>query len=161
MLDYDAPDLNDWPVEVTWFKDEGIWAIYPQLFGTFDFSDGSQGDIYFLGGQTSEEGFSLYTNVPIAIGGHDENGAKIVIGYSDEENGINVSLMGHFVVVDGQPYFWEDPAIYPYFPLTVTATEVPASRNAVAKKHEGVQKLTQMPRVFKTRSYGVSGGILY
>lgn len=133
MYGFDAADLGyDFPVEVTWIADYNIWTIYPQQFGTLNFDDGSSGELYFLGGQQSETGFALYTDVPTCIGGFDENGNRVVIGYSDEEAGVNMTLMCHFVVIDGQPFFWEEPALIPTFPMTITAAEAAPAAKAKA-----------------------------
>lgn len=136
MYGFDAADLGyDFPVEVTWLADYNIWTIYPQQFGTLNFDDGSSGELYFLGGQQSEKGFSLYTDVPTCIGGFDENGNRVVIGYSDEESGVNMTLMSHFVVIDEQPFFWEDPALIPTFPMTITAAEATPATAPKATTH--------------------------
>lgn len=156
MFGYDAPELSDHPVEVQWMQDNGIWAIYPQNFGTFSFTDGSEGDIYFLGGQQGEQGFSLYTDAPACIGGMDADGNRIVIGFSDEESGINMTLMAHFVVIGGTPYFWAEPATIPMFPLAVTP-EVETSSLSVEKNiARWTSKKTMLPKPFKAYDFNKS-----
>ena len=136
MFGFDAPDLDAYPVEVTWMADYEMWVIYPQNFGTFTFTDNSQGDIYFLGGQQGEKGFSLYTDVPVCLGGFDAEGNRLVVGYSDEESGINMTLMSHFVVIGGTPYFWAEPETLPWFPMSITAatqTSALSTEKAITK----------------------------
>ena len=152
MFGFDAPELDAYPVEVTWMEEDGIWAIFPQNFGTFTFDDGSKGDIYFLGGQVTEEGkFSLYTDVPICVGGMTGDGSRVVMGYADEENGISISLMSHFVVISGQPYFWAETATIPWFPMAITPA---ASTSAVSAKDIKVtSKKALLPKPFKAYDF--------
>ena len=150
MFGFDAPELDAYPVEVTWMEEYGIWAIYPQNFGTFEFTDGSKGDIYFLGGMLTEEGFSLYTDAPACVGVM-ENGNRYVLGYENEENGISMSLMSHFVVIGGTPYFWAETETLPWFPMAVTPA---ASTSAVSAKDIRVtSKKALLPKPFKAYDF--------
>lgn len=153
MFGFDAPELDAYPVEVTWMEEDGIWAIFPQNFGTFTFEDDTKGDIYFLGGQVTEEGkFSLYTDVPICVGGMTEDGSRVVMGYADEENGISISLMSHFVVMSGQPYFWADTSTIPWFPMQITPAAA-TSAVSVDKDIRWTSKKTMLPKPFKAYDF--------
>ena len=46
-----------------------------------------------------------------------------------------MTLMCHFVVVDGTPFFWEDPALIPTFPMTITAAEATPATAPKATTH--------------------------
>ena len=133
MYGFDAADLGyDYPVEVTWLADYDLWAIYPQEGGEVYFDDGTSGDLLFLGAQQTAEGYSLITDAAICIGGFDENGNRVVMGNADEESGLNITLMSHFVVMKNIPYFWEDPTLLPTFPMTITAAEAAPAAKAKA-----------------------------
>lgn len=148
LYGWDGNDLDEYPVEVSWEADYGLWTIYPQNFGTFEFQDGSKGDIYFLGGQENEQGFSLYTDVPACMGFVAEDGSYNVLGFADEESGIDMTLMCHFVVIDGTPYFWNDPAAVPRFPITVTPAEATASTRSAKKEFKTSKHLShKLPKV--------------
>ena len=148
LYGWDGNDLDEYPVEVSWEADYGLWTIYPQNFGTFEFQDGSKGDIYFLGGQENEQGFSLYTDVPACMGFVAEDGSYNVLGFADEESGIDMTLMCHFVVIDGTPYFWNDPAAVPTFPITVTPAEATASTRSAKKEFKTSKHLShKLPKV--------------
>ena len=136
MRGYDAAILADYdydcPVTVDWLADYGFWVIYPQgPLGTIDYEDGSSGELYFFGIQ----GQSL-VNGPICMGLVDDNGDRIVVGYSDEENGINVEYMCHFIVEGEYAYPFADPEkiTIPRFPLTMTAAS--AAPTAMAKAND-------------------------
>lgn len=142
-------DMTQIPVEVTWLAEDGIWVIYPQSFGTYTIdNEGTEGDIYFLGAQETEQGYTMYTDAPVCLGGPTENGL-ISIGYSDEENGIDMQLMSYFVVIGGTPYFWDSIDLCPSFPITITPATEAASTRSVEKEYKSVAKFTQTPRVFK------------
>ena len=136
MRGYDAAILADfdydYPVKVTWLADYGFWTIYPQgPLGTINYTDGSTGELYFFGIQ----GQSL-VDAPICIGTFDDNGNRVVIGYSDENSGINVEYMCHFTVEGKQAYPFEDPELIPRFPLVMTAAEAAPTAKAKAKTND-------------------------
>lgn len=151
MYGWDGNDLDFIPVEVTWMADYEIWTIYPQNFGEFEFSDGSLGTIYFLGAQQGEQGWSLYTDAPTCMAGHLEDGSKAVIGYSDEEAGLAMDVMCHFVVFGSTPYFWNDIDLIPTFPITVTPAA--ATKAVSVKEAKGVQSFAKMPKVLKMADF--------
>ncbi len=154
MYGYDGNDLDFIPVEVTWMADYGLWTIYPQNFGDFEFDDGSIGTIYFLGGMQAEEGFSLYTDVPACLGGTLEDGSKAIYGYAIEEEGIEMTLMCHFVVMGGTPYFWNDPTAIPTFPIVVTEGAATASKSMSAvKTSKRINRFTNMPKFLKASDF--------
>lgn len=135
MRGYDAAILADfdydYPVKVTWLADYGFWTIYPQgPIGTINYTDGSTGELFFLGVQ----GQSLILDQPLCIGTFDENGNRVVIGYSDENSGINVEYMCHFTVEGEKAYPFENPELIPRFPLVMTAAE--AAPTAMAKAND-------------------------
>ena len=154
MYGYDGNDLDFIPVEVSWIAEYGIWTIYPQNFGEFEFADGSVGTIYFLGGMETEKGFSLYTDVPTCLGGTLDDGSMVVYGYSVEEEGIAMSLMCHFVVIDGSPFFWADPAEIPTFPISVTPGAATAAKSmAVVKDSKKISTFSKMPKALKVSDF--------
>lgn len=149
MFGWDAPEFKDWPVEVTWIAEVGMWAIYPQDLGPVTFDGGTSGELYFMGVQVGENGnATIHPDIPICIGGVDEEGTHVVMGFSDEENGVALTFMAHFVVVDNYPYIWGDPAIYPCFPLVATQTSTRANSLSDKKSYRSVQKLPGIFREF-------------
>lgn len=144
------------PTEVTWFEEDGMWAIMPQEFGTYTIDEqGTQANIYFLGAQKDEEGYSIYTDVPVCVGIEAE-GQRIAVGYSDEEEGLAIELMSYFAVINNKPYFWDEIELLPTFPITITeAAAAPAERPAAQPK-TAERKFTskRCPKFLPAKTFG-------
>ncbi len=111
---------------VEWYQEEGIWAIYTENFGIYQFN---QGYGYILSSATYDYNGNTYyvvgTDVPLCYLHVTENGEYKAIGYQEElEDGtvIKLSYM-HYIA-----YFGEDSYGYmvtpeegwPTFPITIT-----------------------------------------
>ena len=158
MSGYEGPDTNGLNVIVDWVQEEGIWVIYNQELGTYDFGASGEGTIWFTGEGTKEE---IYlSELPICLGGTFEDGSFGAIGYETElefEDGstmpYNVATMLYLVYlpeIGGQLSYITTTyeTGYPTFPMTFT----PAIKTNSTKEFKGGKKTLNplAPKTFKT-----------
>ncbi len=145
MSGYEGDDAAGLNVTVNWMEEEGIWVIYNQMLGTFNFGSYGNGDVWFLGEGETED---IYlSEVPICIGGTLEDGSLEAYGYEEEyelEDGTPMSYK--VVTMEYLAYLTDHGQLsyitstfetgYPTFPMTFTKTETKsASTDFVVRKH--------------------------
>lgn len=146
-------NIPDLPVEVTWMEDLGMWVIFTKLLAQANFGSMGDGDVWFVG----NDGVYLYPveEVPVCIGGSLEDGTRICIGYSEEDEETGEILVefayAHYIAdIAGSYYTISDTEVWPEFPITITpAEETAASTKAASVEAKSVQMFTNTPRVFK------------
>ena len=145
MSGYEGDEAAGLDVTVNWLEEDGIWVIYNQMLGTFNFGSYGNGDIWFLG--AGEAGDSYLSEVPICIGGTLEDGSLAAYGYEEEYELEDGTPMSYKVVsMEYLAYLTDYGQLsyitstyetgYPTFPMTFTKTETKsASTDFVVRKH--------------------------
>lgn len=148
---------GDLPVEVLWDGENQVWAAMIQNIGTFDFQDGSVGDIWFAA-YDAEGYFYPVENIPAFLGGFDQEGNRIAIGYEPEgEDGEPVPFVLAGYVIDFGAEGWArftDPATGPSFPITITPATT-ATTSSV-KEFKGSKKMINPFAPKKYQTYSIS-----
>ena len=170
MTGYEGPDAEGLDVTVNWIEEEGCWAIYNQMLGTYNFGQYGPGDVWFLGEGEDE---SIYLNeLPICIGGMFEDGSLGAIGYEETyelEDGTPMTYK--VVVMEYLAYLTEHDQLsyltgtyqtgYPTFPLTFT----PATKATMhsVKEFKGVKKAFNplAPNTFKAYDFNKSAKVSF
>ena len=170
MTGYEGPDAEGLDVTVNWIEEEGCWAIYNQMLGTYNFGQYGPGDVWFLGKGEDE---SIYLNeLPICIGGMFEDGSLGAIGYEETyelEDGTPMTYK--VVVMEYLAYLTEHDQLsyltgtyqtgYPTFPLTFT----PATKATMhsVKEFKGVKKAFNplAPNTFKAYDFNKSAKVSF
>ena len=170
MTGYEGPDAEGLDVTVNWIEEEGCWAIYNQMLGTYNFGQYGPGDVWFLGEGEDE---SIYLNeLPICIGGMFEDGSLGAIGYEETyelEDGTPMTYK--VVVMEYIAYLTEHDQLsyltgtyqtgYPTFPLTFT----PATKATMhsVKEFKGVKKAFNplAPNTFKAYDFNKSAKVSF
>ena len=170
MTGYEGPDAEGLDVTVNWMEEEGCWAIYNQMLGTYNFGQYGPGDVWFLGEGEDE---SIYLNeLPICIGGMFEDGSLGAIGYEETyelEDGTPMTYK--VVVMEYIAYLTEHDQLsyltgtyqtgYPTFPLTFT----PATKATMhsVKEFKGVKKAFNplAPNTFKAYDFNKSAKVSF
>ena len=147
MTGYEGPDAEGLDVTVDWFEEDGIWAIYNQNLGTYNFGQYGNGDIWFLG--EGEEGDIYLSEVPICMGGTFEDGSLGAVGYEETfelEDGTPMTYK--VVTMEYLAYLTDHGQLsyitgtyetgYPTFPMVFT----PATKASTAstKEFKGMKK---------------------
>ena len=149
MSGYEGDDAAGLDVIVNWLEEDGIWVIYNQKIGTFDFGQYGPGDVWFLGEGENED---IYlSEVPICIGGTLEDGSLAAYGYEESfelEDGtpmtykvVTMEYLVYLPEAGGQLSYITGTyeTGYPTFPMTFTpatkATTCSVSEFKPAKKH--------------------------
>lgn len=136
-------------ISVEWVAEENMWVIYTTNYGTFDFGNNMNGDVYVLG----NDGQYIYPveGLPICAGLMDENGNRVCYGYSEElEDGTTISISYMLFIADiaGQYYLLSETEEWPTFPITITpASKATKSADAEIKS---VQTFANAPHTLKT-----------
>ena len=156
MTGYEGDDAAGLDVTVNWVEEQGIWAIYNQNLGTYDFGQYGKGDIWFLG--EGEEGDIYLSEVPICIGGTFEDGSLGAVGYEETfelEDGTPMTYK--VVTMEYLAYLTDHGQLsyitgtyetgYPTFPMVFT----PATKASTAstKEFKGAQKMFKGLEAFK------------
>lgn len=144
----------DLPVEVLWDAENGIWAAMIQNLGTYEFEGGENGDIWFV----AFEGKNFYPveDIPAILGGYNEDGTRIAIGYEPQDESGNTIVFdkaGFVASIGGSWYTITGVKDFPTYPITITpATK--ATQHSV-KEFKGSKKTYNpfAPKTFKT--YGL------
>ena len=154
LAGWEGPESEGLDIKVEWMADYGIWVIYAQSFGTYNFGPDGNGEIWLT--PESKDGY-IYPaeDIPACMGGMTEDGQMVVEGYSEElEDGSVVEMATMLYLVkleaDGQYYGITSVKEWPTFPLTVTpATK--ATTNAVKEFKGGKKTLNPFAaKTFKT-----------
>ena len=170
MTGYEGPDAEGLDVTVNWMEEEGCWAIYNQMLGTYNFGQYGPGEVWFLGEGEDE---SIYlSELPICIGGMFEDGSLGAIGYEETyelEDGTPMTYK--VVVMEYIAYLTEHDQLsyltgtyqtgYPTFPLTFT----PATKATMhsVKEFKGVKKAFNplAPNTFKAYDFNKSAKVSF
>ena len=147
--------FGDLEVEVEWDATNQIWAAMIQNLGTFEFQGGKTGDIWFAA-YDAEGYFYPVDGIPAFLGGYDEEGNRVAVGYAPQDNSGNTIdfVMAGYVIDFGADQYGvlSDPTTLLTFPVTITpATK--ATTNAVKEFKGGKKTLNPLaPKTFKTFS---------
>ena len=147
--------FGDLGVVVEWDATNQIWAAMIQNLGTFEFQGGKTGDIWFAA-YDAEGYFYPVDGIPAFLGGYDEEGNRVAVGYAPQDNSGNTIdfVMAGYVIDFGQNQYGvlSDPEELLTFPVTITpATK--ATTNAVKEFKGGKKTLNPLaPKTFKTFS---------
>jgi hypothetical protein len=147
--------FGDLGVVVEWDATNQIWAAMIQNLGTFEFQGGKTGDIWFAA-YDAEGYFYPVDGIPAFLGGYDEEGNRVAVGYAPQDNSGNTIdfVMAGYVIDFGADQYGvlSDPTTLPTFPITITpATK--ATTYAVKEFKGGKKTLNPLaPKTFKTFS---------
>lgn len=147
--------FGDLGVVVEWDATNQIWAAMIQNLGTFEFQGGKTGDVWFAA-YDAEGYFYPVDGIPAFLGGYDEEGNRVAVGYAPQDNSGNTIdfVMAGYVIDFGQNQYGvlSNPEELLTFPVTITpATK--ATTNAVKEFKGGKKTLNPLaPKTFKTFS---------
>ena len=147
--------FDDLGVVVEWDATNQIWAAMIQNLGTFEFQGGKTGDIWFAA-YDAEGYFYPVDGIPAFLGGYDEEGNRVAVGYAPQDNSGNTIdfVMAGYVIDFGADQYGvlSDPTKLLTFPVTITpATN--ATTYAVKEFKGGKKTLNPLaPKTFKTFS---------
>lgn len=151
MSGWEGPDSEGLDVEVTWMEEDGIWVIYAQSFGTYNFGSSGNGEIWFV----PNDGKYIYPaeGIPACLGGYDEEGNRLAIGYSEEtEDGvISMVYMQYIAKIGDSFYRITDAETWPTFPISITAT-TKASQQSVSE-FKGGKKTMNNPFSYNAKTF--------
>ena len=150
LAGWEGPESEGLDIKVEWMADYGIWVIYAQSFGTYNFGPSGNGEIWLAPMILSTGNFYPADGVPACLGGTLEDGSMLVEGYSEElEDGSVIAMETMMYLVnleaDGKWYNITSTKEWPTFPLTVT----PATKTQSVKEFKGGKK-TLNPLAHKT-----------
>ena len=147
--------FGDLEVVVEWDATNQIWAAMIQNLGTFEFQGGKTGDIWFAA-YDAEGYFYPVDGIPAFLGGYDEEGNRVAVGYAPQDNSGNTIdfVMAGYVIDFGQNQYGvlSNPEELLTFPVTITpATK--ATTYAVKEFKGGKKTLNPLaPKTFKAFS---------
>ena len=147
--------FGDLEVVVEWDATNQIWAAMIQNLGTFEFQGGKTGDVWFAA-YDAEGYFYPVDGIPAFLGGYDEEGNRVAVGYAPQDNSGNTIdfVMAGYVIDFGADQYGvlSDPTTLLTFPVTITpATK--ATTNAVKEFKGGKKTLNPLaPKTFKAFS---------
>ena len=156
LAGWEGPDAEGLDITVEWMADNGIWVIFAQSFGTFNFGASGNGEVWLT--PESKDGYIYPADgIPACLGGFTQDGQMVVEGYAEElEDGsvVEMATMMYLAKLekDGKWYGITSVKEWPTFPLTVTpATK--ATTNAVKEFKGGKKTLNSLtPKTFNTLS---------
>ena len=154
LAGWEGPDAEGLDITVEWMADNGIWVIFAQSFGTFNFGASGNGEVWLT--PESKDGYIYPADgIPACLGGFTQDGQMVVEGYAEElEDGsvVEMATMMYLAKLekDGKWYGITSVKEWPTFPLTVTpATK--ATTYAVKEFKGGKKTLNPLaPKTFKT-----------
>ena len=154
LAGWEGPESEGLDITVEWMADNGIWVIFAQSFGTFNFGTSGNGEVWLT--PESKDGYIYPADgIPACLGGFTQDGQMVVEGYAEElEDGsvVEMATMMYLAKLekDGKWYGITSVKEWPTFPLTVTpATK--ATTNAVKEFKGGKKTLNPFaPKTFKT-----------
>ena len=147
--------FGDLGVVVEWDATNQIWAAMIQNLGTFEFQGGKTGDIWFAA-YDAEGYFYPVDGIPAFLGGYDEEGNRVAVGYAPQDNSgntIDFVMAGYVIDFGAEQYgVLSEPTTLLTFPVTITpATK--ATTYAVKEFKGGKKTLNPLaPKTFKTFS---------
>ena len=155
LAGWEGPESEGLDIKVEWMADYGIWVIYAQSFGTYNFGPSGNGEIWLAPMILSTGNFYPADGVPACLGGTLEDGSMLVEGYSEElKDGSVIAMETMMYLVnleaDGKWYNITSTKEWPTFPLTVT----PATKTQSVKEFKGGKKTLNplAPKTFKAFS---------
>ena len=156
LAGWEGPESEGLDITVDWMADQGIWAIFAQSFGTYNFGASGNGEIMLI--PKDVDGY-IYpaVGIPACLGGFTEDGQQVVIGYSEEAEDGTVTEMATMMYLvkleaDGKYYGITSVEAWPTFPITVTPATT-ATTNAVKEFKGGKKTLNPLaPKTFKAFS---------
>lgn len=153
LAGWEGPDAEGLDITVEWMADNGIWVIFAQSFGTYNFGQSGNGEVWLAPMILSTGSFYPADGVPACLGGTLEDGSMLVEGYSEElEDGSVIAMETMMYLAnleaDGKWYNITTTKEWPTFPLTVT----PATKTQSVKEFKGGKKTLNpfAPKTFKT-----------
>ncbi len=139
-------------IPMYWYEEDGMWAILTTDYGTTNFGTAGTGNIWVLG--SSGEYIWPVEDLPICVGVVTEEGARVVVGYSDEGEAvgepINMEYMMYIAAIGEKFYTLSGVSEWPTFPLTITPREAAAQASVAEKELKNVCKFTLAPKPVKT-----------
>lgn len=147
--------FGDLGVVVEWDATNQIWAAMIQNLGTFEFKGGKTGDIWFAA-YDAEGYFYPVDGIPAFLGGYDEEGNRVAVGYAPQDNSgntIDFVKAGYVIDFGADQYgVLSDSKNLLTFPVTITpATK--ATTYAVKEFKGGKKTLNPLaPKTFKAFS---------
>ena len=146
---WEGPEAEGLDITVDWYEEDGIWAIFAQNLGTFNFGSYGDGPVWLTPMDAS--GYIYPSDgVPACMGGFTAEGERVVIGYSEEtEDGVvQMTTMMYLANLQSKWYNITSNKAWPEFPFTVTpATK--ATTNSVSE-FKVVKKGLDSHKEFKT-----------
>ncbi len=151
--------FGDLGVVVEWDATNQIWAAMIQNLGTFEFQGGKTGDIWFAA-YDAEGYFYPVDGIPAFLGGYDEDGNRVAVGYAPQDNsGNTIDFVTAGYVIDfgedqgkNQYGVLSDPTQLLTFPVTITPATT-ATTYAVKEFKGGKKTLNPLaPKTFKAFS---------
>jgi hypothetical protein len=147
--------FGDLEVEVEWDATNQIWAAMIQNLGTFEFQGGKTGDVWFAA-YDAEGYFYPVDGIPAFLGGYDEEGNRVAVGYAPQDNSgntIDFVTAGYVIDFGADQYgVLSDSKNLLTFPVTIT----PATKAATCavKEFKGGKKTLNplAPKTFKAFS---------
>ena len=147
--------FGDLGVVVEWDATNQIWAAMIQNLGTFEFKGGKTGDVWFAA-YDAEGYFYPVDGIPAFLGGYDEEGNRVAVGYAPQDNSGNTIdfVKAGYVIDFGENQYGvlSDAKNLLTFPVTITpATK--ATTYAVKEFKGGKKTLNPLaPKTFKAFS---------
>jgi hypothetical protein len=115
--------FGDLEVEVEWDATNQIWAAMIQNLGTFEFQGGKTGDVWFAA-YDAEGYFYPVDGIPAFLGGYDEEGNRVAVGYAPQDNSgntIDFVKAGYVIDFGADQYgVLSDSKNLLTFPVTIT-----------------------------------------
>ena len=145
MSGYEGDEASGLDVTVNWLEEDGIWVIYNQMLGTYNFSSYGNGDVWFVGeGETA----NIYlSEIPICLGRTLEDGSFAAYGYEEEyelEDGtpmsykvVSMEYLAYLTDYGQLSYITSTYTTgYPTFPMTFTKIDAKSGdTDFVVQKH--------------------------
>ncbi len=138
-------------IPMMWDAENEVWAILTTNYGTFNFGEDGDGEVWILGAQNTGNIYPI-ENLPICIGGITEDGQRACISYTEEmEDGSMFSFdyMMYIAAIGDMYYMLSRTEAWPTFPIVITPSET-AAQASVKEEIKGTQKFTQAPKPLKT-----------
>lgn len=140
---------------VDWMEDQGIWVIFSQTFGEFNFGSDGMAEIG-LYPFDAENYFYPYIDLPILLGGFDSEGNRIGIGYSEETSQGTISFTQmRYLAEFPDGYYGLSKETIPTFPLTITAlpklNKTYSSTGSIKNQNSGLKVYSKLTDPYKTK----------
>lgn len=130
-------------VEIEWDAENEIWGALIQNLGTYNFQGGMKGDIWFVAFD-AEGYFYAAEGIPAFIGGYDEEGNRLAIGYTPKDNSgntIEFIQAGFVAEISSTWYMITETEQFPSYPITITPA--PKTRS-VQNEYKSIAKFSML-----------------